>query len=83
MNLAVETIIVGGGQAGLALSYFLKQRNHEHVVLEAASQPAFAWREQRWDSFTLLTPNWSLRLPVCDADGYLLQQRGATDFPGL
>ena len=69
MNLAVETIIIGGGQAGLALSYYLKQRNHEHIVLEAVSQPAFAWREQRWDSFTLLTPNWALRLPGAHYDG--------------
>jgi len=65
----VETVIVGGGQAGLATSYYLKQKHHEHVVLEQAAQPAHAWRHDRWDSFTLLTPNWSFRLPGGEYDG--------------
>ena len=52
----IETVIIGGGQAGLATSYWLKQHGREHIVLEKAGQPAHAWR-QRWDSFTLVTPN--------------------------
>ena len=48
----VETVIVGGGQAGLATSYWLKQHGREHIVLERADRPGHAWR-QRWDSFTL------------------------------
>lgn len=66
---AVETVIVGGGQAGLATSNHLKRRDLEHVVLERASQPGEAWRNGRWDSFTLVTPNWSFLLPGAEYDG--------------
>lgn len=58
----INTIIVGGGQAGLSLSYRLKQLGHEHLVLEQAAQPGSAWLK-RWDSFTFVTPNWAIRLP--------------------
>ncbi|WP_430418563.1 MSMEG_0569 family flavin-dependent oxidoreductase [Methylibium petroleiphilum] len=54
--------IVGGGQAGLSLSYYLQQRGIDHVVLEKRS-PLHAWRTQRWDSFCLVTPNWQCKLP--------------------
>lgn len=64
----IETIIIGGGQAGLATSYWLKQHGREHLVLERASQPGHAWR-QRWDSFTLVTPNWMFRLPGAEYNG--------------
>jgi putative flavoprotein involved in K+ transport len=64
----VETIIVGGGQAGLAISYCLKQLGRESLVLEKADRPGSAWL-QRWESFTLLTPNWSIRLPGGEYDG--------------
>lgn len=63
MTRRIETIIIGGGQAGLATSYFLTQRGREHVILEQAAQAGNAWRNERWDSFTLVTPNWSFRLP--------------------
>ena len=59
----VETIIVGGGQAGLATSYHLKQLGREHIVFDAAEKPAHAWRNDRWDSFTFVTPNWTIQLP--------------------
>jgi putative flavoprotein involved in K+ transport len=65
----VETVIVGGGQAGLATSYCLGQEGREHVVLEQAAQAGNAWRSDRWDSFTLVTPNWSLRLPGAEYSG--------------
>jgi putative flavoprotein involved in K+ transport len=65
----IQTVIVGGGQAGLATSYYLEQENREHVVLEQAAEPANAWRNQRWDSFTLVTPNWTLRMPGAEYDG--------------
>jgi len=55
-------IIVGGGQAGLALSYSLKQRNIAHIVFER-DRVASAWRSSRWDSFCLVTPNWQCTLP--------------------
>lgn len=72
----IETIIVGGGQAGLATSYHLKQLGREHIIFEAADKPAHAWRNDRWDSFTLVTPNWSIQLPGAhydgnDPDGYM------------
>ena len=59
----IETVIIGGGQAGLSVSYFLQQAGREHSVLEKAAQAGNAWRNDRWDSFTLVTPNWSFRLP--------------------
>lgn len=72
----VHTVIIGGGQAGLATSYCLKQQNIEHVVLEQAAQAGNAWRNFRWDSFTLVTPNWALRMPGDpykgdDPDGFM------------
>jgi putative flavoprotein involved in K+ transport len=72
----IETIIVGGGQAGLATSYHLKQLGREHIIFDAADKPAHAWRNDRWDSFTFVTPNWSIRLPGGtyegnDPDGFL------------
>jgi putative flavoprotein involved in K+ transport len=59
----INTVIVGGGQAGLAISYYLRQQGREHVVLERAPAVADAWRNQRWDSFTLVTPNFQVRMP--------------------
>lgn len=72
----VDTVIVGGGQAGLSTSYHLKQLGREHVVLEQAEKAGNAWRNDRWDSFNLVTPNWSFRLPGAeyagdDPDGFL------------
>ena len=61
----IDTVVVGGGQAGLSTSYWLKQQGRQHIVLEKAEEPGSAWR-QRWDSFTLVTPNWSVRLPGSD-----------------
>ena len=69
MNKVIETVIIGGGQAGLAMSYCLKERGHEHIVLEQAEHPANAWRNGRWDSFTLVTPNWSVQLPGAGYQG--------------
>jgi putative flavoprotein involved in K+ transport len=65
----IETIIVGGGQAGLALSYHLTRGGREHLILEQASAVANAWRNQRWDSFTLVTPNFQVRMPGAEYDG--------------
>ena len=63
MSEHIETVIVGGGQAGLSISYYLKQHRRDHIVLEQAAQAGEAWRNHRWDSFTLVTPNWMLKLP--------------------
>lgn len=69
MSQRIETVIVGGGQAGLAVSYHLSKLGREHIVLEQAQQAANAWRNDRWDSFTLVTPNWAFRLPGAEYDG--------------
>ena len=50
-----EVIVVGGGQAGLAIGYLLAQQGRQFTILEAADTPAAAWRE-RWDSLRLFTP---------------------------
>jgi putative flavoprotein involved in K+ transport len=63
MTAYTDTLIVGGGQAGLTVSYHLRRQGLDHVVLEQADRPAEAWRNHRWDSFTLNTPNWQSRLP--------------------
>jgi putative flavoprotein involved in K+ transport len=68
MTESIETLIIGAGQAGLSLSYCLKQAGHEHIVLEQATQPGTAWLK-RWDSFTFVTPNWAIRLPGAEYSG--------------
>jgi len=65
----IETIIVGGGQAGLAVSYYLTRLGREHVVLEQSDKPGNAWRNHRWDSFVLNTPNWQSTLPGAEYQG--------------
>jgi putative flavoprotein involved in K+ transport len=60
-----SVVIVGGGQAGLSLSYYLKQRGIEHLVLEK-HEPLHTWRDSRWDTFCLVTPNWQCKLPGWD-----------------
>lgn len=66
---STETLIIGAGQAGLATSYFLQQTGREHLVLEQADRAADAWQSGRWDSFCLITPNWTFRLPGAEYDG--------------
>ena len=68
MTEQVDTIIVRGGQGGLATSYHLTLQGREHVILEQAERAAEAWRH-RWDSFTLITPNWMTRLPGAEYQG--------------
>src|SRR5215207_10137783 len=55
-------IVIGGGQAGLSVSYCLKERGIDHLVFEK-HRFAEAWRSKRWDSFCLVTPNWQCQLP--------------------
>ncbi len=57
-----DTVVVGAGQAGLAMSAVLQQRGREHVVLERR-RVGERWRTQRWDSLRFQFPNWSLQLP--------------------
>jgi putative flavoprotein involved in K+ transport len=58
----IETLIVGGGQAGLTMSHRLKQRGLAHLVLER-HRIAERWRSERWDGLKFQFPNWSVRLP--------------------
>jgi putative flavoprotein involved in K+ transport len=64
----IHTVIIGGGQAGLAMSRCLTDRGIEHVVLERG-QIGERWRNQRWDSLRLLTPAWHTRLPGHSYEG--------------
>ena len=48
MTDSIETVIVGGGQAGLAVSYYLTQQGRAHMVLDQAARPAEAWRNHRY-----------------------------------
>ncbi|GJE19082.1 MSMEG_0569 family flavin-dependent oxidoreductase [Methylobacterium marchantiae] len=57
-----SVIVVGGGQAGLSMSYQLRLRGIDHILFEKDSI-AHAWKTQRWDSFCLVTPNWQCQLP--------------------
>jgi putative flavoprotein involved in K+ transport len=57
-----SVIVVGGGQSGLSLSWHLRERGIDHLVIEKRSQ-VHSWRTQRWDSFCLVTPNWQCNLP--------------------
>lgn len=68
MKPSVEVAVIGAGQAGLATSWFLTQSGVDHVVLEAGGV-ADTWRKRRWDSFCLVTPNWSVQLPGAKYDG--------------
>lgn len=70
----VGVVVVGGGQAGLAVSHELTGLGVDHLVLERR-RVAQTWRD-RWDSFCLVTPNWSVQLPggACagdDPDGFM------------
>ena len=69
MNEQIDTVVIGGGQAGLAISYYLTQQSREHVVLEQAAQVGNRWRNFCWDSFTWVTPNWTIRLPGAEYQG--------------
>jgi len=65
----IETVIIGAGQAGSATSYVLKQHGKDHIILEKSGKPANAWRDERWDSFTFVSPNWTFLLPGGEYDG--------------
>jgi putative flavoprotein involved in K+ transport len=81
----VNTVVIGGGQAGLSVSYYLTRQGREHLVLEQSDRPADAWRNHRWDSFTLNTPNWQSQLPgaeYCgdDPDAYMSKDEIVAHF---
>lgn len=72
---AIDVVVIGAGHAGLSMSYLLGERGVSHVVLERG-EIANSWRNERWDSLKLLTPNWQTRLPGQyyngdDPDGFM------------
>jgi putative flavoprotein involved in K+ transport len=72
---AFNVAVIGAGQAGLATSYYLTKLERNHIILEKASELIPAWH-RRWDSFTLVLPNWTLNMPGYeysgdDPDGYM------------
>jgi putative flavoprotein involved in K+ transport len=72
----LDVIIVGAGQAGLALSHELSASEVAHVMLERG-RVGETWR-RRWDTFCLVTPNWTVQLPGhpcsgADPDGFMLR----------
>jgi putative flavoprotein involved in K+ transport len=74
----VPVAVVGGGQAGLSLSYHLKERGIAHLVFERRTA-MHVWKEKRWDSFCLVTPNWQCDLPGhpyegSDPDGFMKRE---------
>jgi len=61
-------VVVGGGQAGLSIAHSLQKRGIRPLVLEK-NRVGYAWDQQRWDSFCLVTPNWQCQLPDFPYDG--------------
>ncbi len=57
-----DTLVIGGGQAGLAVSWHLGRRGVDHQVLERGAV-AQSWAAERWDSLRMITPNWMSELP--------------------
>ncbi len=66
--MRTTAVVVGAGQAGLAMSRRLTERSIDHIVLERG-EVANSWRTQRWPTLRLLTPNWQTRLPGHDYAG--------------
>jgi putative flavoprotein involved in K+ transport len=70
--------VIGAGQAGLSISWYLAQSGIDHVVLEA-ERAGHTWRAERWDSFCLVTPNWQCQLPGFpysgdDSHGFMVRE---------
>ena len=64
----LDTVVVGAGQAGLGVSYYLQQNGRKHIVFEQG-RIGESWLSQRWDSFTLNTPNFMNVLPGFQYNG--------------
>lgn len=77
-SLHYPVIVVGAGQAGLSASYFLQQQQVDHLVFDK-DHAMHVWEDQRWDNFSLVTPNWQCKLPDHpyvgqDPDGFMTKQ---------
>lgn len=67
MQQSHDVVVVGAGQAGLSISHELTRGGREHVILERGAA-AQSWRD-RWDSFSLVLPNWTIRLAGASYEG--------------
>ncbi|MEO1672089.1 MAG: MSMEG_0569 family flavin-dependent oxidoreductase [Cyanobacteria bacterium J06631_2] len=79
MKKHYSVIVVGGGQAGLSISYCLKQKAIDHIVFEK-NHIGYSWQQKRWDTFCLVTPNWQCTLPGYhypgdDPDGFMVRDK--------
>lgn len=84
--MRTPVVVIGSGQAGLAMSHHLTGRGIDHVVLDRG-EVANSWRTERWDSLRLLTPNWMSRLPGHrydgpDPDGYMTKDEAVAFLAG-
>ena len=64
----IDTVVIGAGQAGLTMSWFLREASVDHVVLERRAGLGGGWLD-RWDAFRLVSPNWSASFPGWSYDG--------------
>ena len=83
MKKHYSVIVVGGGQAGLSISYCLQQKKIDNLVLEK-NYVGYSWQAKRWDTFCLVTPNWQCNLPGYsysgdDPDGFM-EKDAIVDF---
>src|ERR1700749_2029224 len=93
-GLSRSVVVIGGGQAGLSMSWHLRERGIDHVVLESR-QGGGGWAGTRSGAFWLVTPHWQCRLPGfgyrgADPDGFMSREQiigylraylAAYDFP--
>ncbi|WUJ75411.1 NAD(P)-binding domain-containing protein [Kribbella soli] len=75
----IDTVVIGAGHAGLAVSRLLTEAGRDHVIVDRG-RIGESWRTARWDSLRLLSPNWMMRLPQWeyggpDVDGFLPARR--------
>ena len=70
MNLPgkVETVVIGAGQAGLTMSWFLRDAGRDHLLLDRRATLGGGWQD-RWDAFRLVSPNWTASFPGAPYDG--------------
>src|SRR6476469_6326602 len=78
----IDVVVVGAGQAGLLASHFLSRAGREHVVLDRRATLGGGWQD-RWDAFTLVSPNWLSAMPGFpydrpDPDGFMGRDAIAT-----
>jgi putative flavoprotein involved in K+ transport len=68
MTEIFDVVVIGAGQAGLSIGYYLSKLEKKYIILEQASTITPTWRN-RWDSFTLVLPNWTYQIPDHGYDG--------------